>query len=104
MVSTATKIIMTIQSTFDAFENSSDFIIHLPKLRSSARDDGSILIEWIFDDFRINFNIEEDYNESSWHLVSNNLGEISALGFIRSNDIESIIIWLINFVILSYWF
>ena len=103
MVSLALQILMLIQSTADAFRKSRVCPDYLPQVRAYAPDDGSILIEWNFDNFRINFNIEKDNSENSWHLISNNFGEVSASGYIRSGNIEPIIVWLFCFIILSYW-
>lgn len=103
MVSTAINILLSIQSTANAFRESKACPDILPQVRTVAPDDGSILIEWIFDNFRINFNIEEDYRQSSWHLISNNMGDVSASGYIQLEDIETINIWLFGFIILNYW-
>jgi hypothetical protein len=32
-------------------------------------EDGSILIEWVFDHKRINIHIEKDYKESGWNVI-----------------------------------
>lgn len=75
----------------------------LPYLRASEAEDGSMLIEWIFDDFRIGFSIEPTSDKSSWYVVSNSrLGEISACGYIPQSESHntSLILWLFNFVIL----
>lgn len=103
MVSTAFQILLSIQSTVDSFRQSGVGPDHLPQVRAYAPDDDSISIEWNFDNFRIGFNIEEVASENSWYLISNNLGEVSASGYIRPGDIESIILWLLSFITLSYW-
>lgn len=35
-----------------------------------SKEDHSLLIEWIFQDFRIGFNFEPDDNQSSWYFVT----------------------------------
>ena len=34
------------------------------------KEDGSVLVEWIFPGVRIGLNIEKDKKESGWHVVS----------------------------------
>jgi hypothetical protein len=34
-------------------------------------ENGSVLLEWVFPDFRIGFNIEPTSEESGWYMVSN---------------------------------
>ena len=73
---------------------------YLPSLQGFNVEDGSILIEWIFGDFRIGFNIEPNPNDSGWYLVSNkNLGEISASGYTSGIEIKNLILWLLNFIL-----
>ena len=96
----ARRVLELIQETIATFQHLRFDLGYLPELQAFKVDDGSILIEWIFDDFRIGFSIEPDVQESSWYLVSSkNLGEISASGYISGTDIKNLILWLINFVI-----
>jgi hypothetical protein len=96
----ARRVLEFIQETIATFQHLRFDLGYLPELHAFKVDDGSILIEWIFDDFRIGFSIEPDVQESSWYLVSSkNLGEISASGYIQMAEIKNLIIWIINFVI-----
>jgi hypothetical protein len=73
---------------------------HLPPLRGVNVDDGSILLEWIFTEFRVGFSIEPEPFHSSWFLVStDSLGQISAYGYIPETDAKKLILWLLNFII-----
>lgn len=45
---------------------------YIPLLNAHIEEDGSVLLEWVFPDFRIGFNIEPNPNDSGWHLVSGN--------------------------------
>jgi hypothetical protein len=75
---------------------------YLPKINGFSIDDGSILLEWIFEDFRIGFSIENNGSESSWYLVSTKkYGEINASGYISDHNFENIILWLLNFVLVN---
>ena len=42
----------------------------IPLLHAHVEEDGSVLLEWVFQDFRIGFNIEPNPNDSGWHLLS----------------------------------
>lgn len=73
----------------------------LPSLHAVNVEDGSTLLEWIFDDFRIGFSIEKERNESSWYLVSSKkMTEMNAYGYISlGNEFEKLMMWLLDFVI-----
>lgn len=47
------------------------FSNNLPPLAINLQEDSSILIEWIFPDFRIGFSIEQDLSASNWYLIAN---------------------------------
>jgi len=44
---------------------------YIPPLHAHIDEDGSVLLEWAFPDFRIGFNIEQNPENSGWHLVTN---------------------------------
>lgn len=86
----------------EIFVESSVDLTHLPPLHSTIVNDGSILIEWIFKDFRIGFSIEPNPDESGWYLVSNkNQGGISASGYISSAHLKKMLLWLTSFVLID---
>jgi hypothetical protein len=71
----------------------------LPPVRAFNVEDGSVLIEWTFDDFRIGFTLEPDPEDSGWYLVSTErLGEIAASGSTFHVDIEKLVGWLFGFI------
>jgi hypothetical protein len=43
----------------------------LPRLSFTPFDDNTLLIEWIFRDFRIGFSIDKIAVDSNWYLVTN---------------------------------
>jgi len=43
----------------------------LPPLHAYCDEDGSVLMEWLFPDLRVGFNIEPNSEDSGWHVVSN---------------------------------
>ena len=62
-------------------------------------EDGSVLFEWISDDFRIGFLIETDPDESHWYLVSNSkFNGLSAAGNLSDIDLKPLLKWLFYFV------
>jgi hypothetical protein len=74
----------------------------LPSFHPFVEDDGALLIEWVFEDFRIGFNTEVDPKESSWYLVSNaKLDEISASAYSPSVEHNPRIPWLLIFALLN---
>lgn len=96
----ARKLLSVIDEMIGSFQQFGFDLGYLPPLQAFNVEDGSILIEWIFRDFRIGFNIEPNPNDSGWYLVSNkNLGEISASGYTLGIDIKNIVLWLINFIL-----
>jgi hypothetical protein len=74
-------------------------ISYLPTLSAFKVDDGSLLIEWIFDHFRVGFSFEIEIDESSWYIVSDStLGSISAGGYLRGINDNRLLPWVISLV------
>jgi hypothetical protein len=70
----------------------------LPPLHACVDKDGAVLIEWIFPDFRVGFNMEPCREDSGWHLVSNKkVGEITASGQLTS--MGEIVAALLDFIV-----
>jgi len=71
---------------------------HIPSLHAYVEEDGSVLLEWVFPDFRIGFNIESNPDNSGWHLVSNKkLGDMTASGQLA--NMGEITILLLDFIL-----
>ena len=86
----ARRILWIIAETSLTFQSQGVDLGHLPQFHAFAVQDGSILIEWIFGDFRVGFSIEPIPTESCWYLVSNEkLGDISVAGDISQNEFET---------------
>ena len=97
----AREMLTSIQDKIDTLIKNKIDLPSLPKIWAFNVDDGSILLEWIFNDFRVGFNIEQIESESSWYLVSNEkYGETNASGFISKNNFDNILLWLINFIMI----
>lgn len=96
----AKKLLTIIQEMISSFQEVGFDLCYLPPLRAFNVEDGSVLIEWIFTDFRIGFTVEIDPEESGWYMVSNKkLGEISASGYISNINVEKLILWHLNFIL-----
>lgn len=68
----------------------------------SSMDDDSIIIEWVYDDFRLGFYFDVKVDESSWFLVSKeSSGGVNASGYLDQNDKSILVNWLISFVFLQ---
>ena len=97
------KLLGFIHSVIEDFKLLNYELGDLKPLHLFLVEDGSILVEWIFDDFRIGFNFEQNLEESSWYLVTNeNLFGINASGYIvdiASEKFKLVLLWLINFVL-----
>jgi hypothetical protein len=69
----------------------------IPPIHPHVEEDGSVLLQWIFPDFRVGFNIEPNPNDSGWHLVANKrLGDITASG--QLTNMGEITIILLDFI------
>lgn len=98
----ALEILTYIQSILQIIEKNSITTSLLPSINAFFVEDGSILLEWIFNDFRIGFSCEENIEDSGWYLITNKkFGEISASGYINGDNIKKIVIWLISFIIIN---
>ena len=98
----ARRILLIIAETILIFQSRGVDLGHLPHLHAFDVQDGSVLIEWIFDDFRVGFSIEPVPTESSWYLVSNaKLGYIGTSGDISQDESETqnLMLELLTFVI-----
>lgn len=96
----ARGLVSVIQEIIATFQQSGFDLGYLPPLQAFNLDDGSVVIEWIFSDFRVGFNVEPNSDESGWYLVSNeSLGAISASGFTSNIDVKRLILWLLNFIL-----
>lgn len=96
----ARKLLLNVQDVVNSFQQFGIDLSHLPPLQAFLPDDGSVLIEWIFPDFRIGFSIEPISEDSGWYLVSSKkLGEISASGYVSGIDVKNLVLWLLNFVL-----
>lgn len=96
----AKKVLLLIKETVSTFQQFSFDLTLLPSIHAFENEDGAILLEWIFKNYRIGFGVEVDPNDSGWFLVTKrDLGEISASGYTANTDMRKTIHWLLNFII-----
>jgi hypothetical protein len=72
--------------------------INPPPLLANIDEDGSLMLEWIFPDFRVGFNIEPVAADSGWHLVANKkMNHLTRSGALTDNLI--ILYVLLHFIL-----
>jgi len=73
---------------------------HIPALHAHVLEDGSVVLEWLFTDFRVGFNIEPNRADSGWHYVlGKKFNERSGSGQLKDmGDVVS----LLDNIILPY--
>ena len=95
----ANKLISAFEESFARFGWLELDIDSLSPISGVLVDDGSVLFEWIFDDFRFGFVIEQEADQSHWYLVSNSkLDGLSAAGNLSEIDLRALFRWLFYFV------
>ncbi len=74
---------------------------NLSKLNISFMDDGSVVIEWIYNYFRIGFAFEKNEEESSYYVVIEDQEGtlITKTGLLKKDETIELIPELINFVL-----
>ena len=91
------KLLSIIDKIFYVAQQGKIDLSYIPSLNAHVDEDGSVLVEWIFPDFRTGFNIEPNPDDSGWHLVSNKaLNEYTASGQLA--DMNEIILFLLKFI------
>lgn len=95
LAGTALRILSMINDQLMKLGN----ISHYPEFHSFLLEDGSIGIEWIFPNLRLGFGVDQNPEESSWFLVTSEVGgNISACGKLFCEKVHPPIEWLIGFV------
>ena len=93
------KLLLIIDKTLDIVRQRADDSSRIPLLRPHIDEDGSILLEWVFSDFRIGFNIEPNPEDSGWHLVSNKRLSESIESKQLINNMNELVFKSIDFII-----
>ena len=82
-----------------SLNNSEKISNNLPPLLVNILDDGTILIEWIFPDYRISFAIEKDLKNSNWCLITNDKFNEKIVSELFDPMIPSPLPYLIDFAL-----
>lgn len=99
--SRAKRILISLQEKVNELIPYRIDLYYLPPIRAAIMEDRSVLLEWIYDDFRIGFSVEQIEEESGWYLVTNQkYGAISASGYISLENFVNTIRWILSFIIL----
>lgn len=97
---TVTELIATIERTASALKVAGRDISPLPPIRASILDDGSVILEWATQEFRLGFNIEHDPSESGFFLAtSKRLGEKGMYSRLAGISEESLVPLVVQFVL-----
>ncbi|MCJ7506103.1 hypothetical protein MUP05_06505 [Candidatus Bathyarchaeota archaeon] len=64
------ELLSTISRYVSAAQEARGSLTHIPELHAYVLEDGSVILEWIFPDFRVGFNIEPNPADSGWQWVS----------------------------------
>ena len=93
-------ILLSIQEIINSFGQLGFDLGSITPIKAYECEDESVLMEWIYTNFRVGFAIEPDQAESGWYLVSNQaLGEKSAYGNLLDSNMDKNLLWLLNFII-----
>jgi len=96
----ARDLLLLIQDILSDLQQYGFNIGYLPKIYAFNIDDGSILLEWIFKDYRLGFTVEPNPQDSGWYLVTTEkLSNISASGYIIKDNFRTDVLWLLNYII-----
>ena len=100
VVNSARSLIRQIQEVILSLKSPLFDLEYLPSMRAFIDEDSSIVIEWIFANFRVGFTIELDSNESGWYLIAKReLGEINASGYINNEYFKTTLSWILGFIV-----
>jgi len=92
------ELLSTLRSMLAGVQRIRRDFDHIPPLHASLGEGDSVLLEWVFPDFRVGFNIEPNRDDSGWHLVSNkNLDELAISGRLR--DMREVVAPLLDFIL-----
>jgi len=92
------KLLLMIRKMIEIAQRERPDLRDIPPLLAHIDEDGAVLVEWIFPDFRVGFNIEPNPNESGWYLVSNKkLNNFTVSG--QLGNMDAIIRTLLRFIL-----
>lgn len=96
----ALEFIQKLRSAILALPQFYKASVILSPLKINESEDGSVLLEWNFRDFRFGFSIDEEIANSYWYLVTNRkLEELSVSGDLDVRDADEIIFKTLKYVL-----
>ena len=100
VIKQAEEILTDIENALDFYQQKGIDVSYLPSLIAIEFDDGSLLIEWVFDDFHLGFSIEPSPDESSWYIVSNEkLNNIFTSDYFKNISHSELFRWFVGFAL-----
>lgn len=76
-------------------------ITNIPSLHAEMLDDHSLLVEWLFPNYRIGFSICSDARDSSWYMVSTSASTASNQSGALGTDKKTLLTGLVSFVVMN---
>jgi hypothetical protein len=100
VINQAKELLTIIEDTLEFLQQKGVDISYLPSLIAIEFDDGSLLVEWVFNDFHLGFSIEPLREESSWYIVTNEkLNKIFTSDYFDDLSLPEIVRWVVSFAL-----
>ena len=100
VINQANEILSIIEDNLYLVTQKGVDISYLPSLFAIKFDDGSLLIEWVFNDFHLGFSVEPSTEESSWYIVTNEkLNKIFTSDYFNDLSLSEIVRWVVGFAL-----
>jgi hypothetical protein len=96
------KLIYSLKYLLIINNDSNTISNHLSNIKMSQINDGSVLLEWIYDNFRIGFSVEPNIIDSSYYIVTDdnvNGSYMSISKHLRVDEFDSILKDILQFVL-----
>lgn len=100
LAATIRELLNVIVESLEAYKQIARELPPLPVLHVYKIEDGSLLLEWTDDRYRIGFGVGPTAVDSSWYLVSDeSLGSFNASGLLTTDNTRAITFSLVSFVL-----
>jgi hypothetical protein len=96
----AEHLLLIIHKNISYLQQRQIDLSYLPPLNAKETEDGSILFEFVHQDYRFGFIIGPKPSDSGWYLVtSKKMGGGNNSGFLSDVNIETLVSAFLNFII-----
>jgi hypothetical protein len=93
-------VLAIIIETLEAYKYRAIELPPLPPLHAYTIADGTLLLEWFNEHYRIGFAIGPSVKESSWYIVSDDtMGSLNASGLLSGDGLKGTVMSLVGFVL-----